>query len=181
MSSSDKIRFLAISGSLRSVSSNLSLLRAMAALAPDNVEISLYESVGILPHFNPDLDNATPPEAVIGFRAKLKAADAVLISSPEYAHGVPGALKNALDWIVGSGEFMYKPVGLMNASPTSRYAQASLAETLTVMMARVTTYPVPHITGKTDEAIILANPVVCNELLRAISELSDAVRENREN
>jgi len=139
--------------------------------------VVIWNGLGDLPHFNPDLDNATPPAAVAEFRMKLTEADAVLISSPEYAHGVPGVLKNALDWVVGSGEFVYKPVSLINASPRSTHAQASLTETLTVMTATLVpdacrSLPVP---GKSiDEAGILASPEVAGALRSAIEALVQA-------
>src|SRR5262249_3208682 len=98
---------------------------------------AIYEHVGQLPPFNPDLDTDRPPTPVSAFRAALQSADAVLLSSPEYAHGVPGVLKNALDWIVGSGELVDKPIALVNASTRATHAWASLRETLTVMSARV--------------------------------------------
>jgi chromate reductase, NAD(P)H dehydrogenase (quinone) len=128
------IHVLAISGSLRQASSNSTLLRIAATVAPAGCEVAIYDGIGDLPHFNPDLDGAEPP-AVLDFRARLQGVDGVLISSPEYAHGVPGVIKNALDWIVGSGEFMEKPVALLNASALSRFAHPQLAETLTVMGA----------------------------------------------
>jgi chromate reductase len=130
---------LALSGSLRVGSSNAALLRAAIALAPPSLSIALDEqSIGALPHFSPDLDSDDPPAAVRAFRQRLGAAEGVIVCSPEYAHGVPGALKNALDWIVSSGELMDKPVLLVNASPAGgQYAQAALAETLTVMSAVV--------------------------------------------
>ena len=96
------MRILAISGSLRAASSNTALLRAAGALAPEGVEVVLYEGLAGLPHFNPDLDDldtGTAPPAVVGFRSRLDASDGVSISSPEYAHGVPGAMKNAIDWV----------------------------------------------------------------------------------
>jgi len=128
-----RVGILAVSGSLRTASSNTALVRAAAASAPQNVAVRLYSDLAELPHFNPDLDGDTPPTAVAQFRSQLAACDAVLISSPEYAHGVPGALKNALDWVVGSGELVGQPVALINTSPRATHAQASLAETLTVM------------------------------------------------
>lgn len=130
------IRILAISGSLRARSSNTTVLLAAGMLAPEGVSISLYDGLARLPHFNPD-DEAAAGPAVREFQARLRESDAVLISSPEYAHGVPGVLKNALDWIVGSGELVDKPVALINASPQSTYACASLIETISVMSARV--------------------------------------------
>lgn len=131
------MQFLAISGSLRAASTNSSLLRAAAILAPADVTINLYDELGSLPHFNPDMDNAPPPNSISRFRQQLRSAAGVIISTPEYAHGVPGALKNALDWLVASGELYEKPVALFSASPRATYAHASLAETLNVMTARI--------------------------------------------
>jgi len=131
------LRILAISGSLRRASSNTALVHATMALAPEGLEVRVYAQLAQLPPFNPDLDGEQPPTVVTQFRSALEASAAVLISSPEYAHGVPGALKNALDWIVGSGEIVGKPVALVNASPRATHAHASLVETLRVMSADV--------------------------------------------
>jgi chromate reductase len=131
------MRILTISGSLRNGSSNAELLRAAAMIAPAGVEIVAYAGIGALPHFNPDLDEGRPPDGVATFRAEVARADALMISSPEYAHGVPGTLKNALDWLVGGVEINGKRVALVNASARASHAQASLQETLTVMGATV--------------------------------------------
>ena len=137
MDRTDNVRILAISGSLRRTSSNSALVAAVACLAPATVEVVIYTELETLPPFNPDLDGDNPPAAIGRFRRALESCDAVLISSPEYAHGVPGALKNALDWLVGSGELVNKPIALINASGRATHAWASLAETLTVMSAHV--------------------------------------------
>lgn len=131
------LQILAISGSLRSLSSNTALLRLCAEVAPSDVVVTLYDGVGSLPHFNPDDDVGEPPAAVLALRARIAAADGLLICSPEYAHGVPGSLKNALDWLVSSVEFPHKPVALINASSMATHAQASLTETLGLMTARI--------------------------------------------
>ncbi len=134
------MKIIAICGSLRAQSSNRALLRAAAKLAPEGMEITIYEGLAGLPHFNPDDDEegGTPPPAVAELRSLLAAADGILISSPEYAHGVPGALKNALDWLVSDGALVDKPIALISASPVGgQYAQASLVETLTIMNWRV--------------------------------------------
>src|SRR5689334_14942965 len=115
------IQVLAISGSLRGNSSNTIVLKAAALLAPDSVSISHYGGLGSLPHFNPDLEGHEG-YAVADFRRQLQTSRAVLICSPEYAHGVPGVMKNALDWVVSSGELVDKPVALINASPRSTFA-----------------------------------------------------------
>ena len=131
------MRILAISGSLRAASINTALMNATAVLAPKNVEVIVFGRLGDLPHFNPDLDREPAPLAVVEFRSQLRESAGAIISSPEYAHGVPGVLKNALDWLVASGELYEKPVALFSASPRATYAQASLTETLNVMMAKV--------------------------------------------
>src|SRR5260370_32631943 len=131
------MRILAISGSLRSTSSNTAVLRAARTLAPPSVDIILYESLGALPHFNPDLDGDKPPQSVLELRSEVGRADGLLISSPEYAHGVPGSLKNALDWLVASVEFPGKAVALLNTAPRSTHAGAQLTEILTTMSARL--------------------------------------------
>ena len=164
-----------MSGSLRSASSNTAVLQGAAQLAPDGLEIRIWDGLGNLPHFNPDLDTEPPPAPVAEFRRALRAADAVMISSPEYAHGVPGVLKNALDWVVGSGEFIDKPVALINASPHANIAQTSLAETLRTMTARVVpeaSVTLPIASGKPTVPQILASPEIAGALRSAISALA---------
>ena len=131
------MRILAISGSLRSQSTNTALLRAAALVAPSPIDLVLYDQMETLPPFNPDLDVDSGLEPVSRFRAELRDSSAVFFSTPEYAHGIPGSLKNALDWVVGSGELSGKPVALMNASARGEYAQAALREVLKTMDARL--------------------------------------------
>jgi NAD(P)H-dependent FMN reductase len=135
------MHILAISGSLKSTSTNSALLRASAAIAPDGMSFTFFDQqIGELPHFRPDLDEEgmTAPAAVAAFRGELARADGVLISCPEYAHGVPGSFKNALDWIVSSGELSKKPVALLMASPSgAAQAWAALTPTLVVMEANL--------------------------------------------
>lgn len=131
------MRLLALCGSLRAKSSNRTLLEGAAMLTPEEVTLTIYEGLATLPQFNPDIEDEDAPDSVVAFREALNNADGVIISSPEYAHGVPGALKNALDWVVGTSELVEKPVALFNASPRSTFAVANLNETLTVMSARL--------------------------------------------
>jgi chromate reductase len=166
------MKLLAISGSLRQVSSNTALLRAAAALAPEGVEIVLYDGLGGLPHFNPDLEEDEPP-VVTAFRVLVREADGLLISSPEYAHGVPGVLKNALDWLVGGSEFVGKPVALFNASsPASPYAQASLMETVRIMSGHLVeeAFVEVNLRGKNmDEQAIAAHPEISAAVLEGLA------------
>lgn len=127
---------LALSGSLRAASYNTALLRACARLAPAGLHISLYEGLAGLPLFNPDLDEE-PPMAARHLRERATRAEVVIIASPEYAHGVTGVIKNALDWLVGCEAFVDKPVVILNASPRSLHADPALRETVRMMSARL--------------------------------------------
>ena len=168
------MRILAISGSLRAASSNTALVEAAALLALPNAAVTLYTGLGELPHFNPDLDGDTPPPAVADLRAQIQSADALLVCSPEYVHGIPGSLKNALDWIVSSGELMHKPLALINISPRSMFAQAQLTEILMTMMARIVpeASPTLPLAGKNlDAAGIAANLEFAAPLRAALTAL----------
>ena len=105
---------LGLSGSLRAASSNTAVLAAAQALAPPGMTIAICDDLGGLPFFNPDLEGDRLPVSVAAFRQKIGTADGLLISSPEYAHGISGLLKNALDWLVPSLEFPNKPVAVVN-------------------------------------------------------------------
>jgi len=173
------VRVLAVSGSLRAASSNTAVLHAMVALAPDDVTVAVYDRLAELPPFNPDLDveGATPPAVVADLRARIGAADAIVISSPEYAHGVPGALKNALDWLVSSLEFPGKPVALVNVSARSVHAQAQLTEILTTMSARLVapaSLTLPLDGRRLDAAEMRADPEIAAALTAAIDALARA-------
>ncbi|NHZ83680.1 FMN reductase [Massilia sp. CCM 8695] len=167
---------IALSGSLRRDSANTALLRAAVALAPPGARVVLYDGTHMLPFFNPDIE-ADPPPAVHELRALLSAADGVIVASPEYAHGVPGAFKNMLDWLVGCAELSSKPVALINTSARAVHAQASLAEILTTMGWRVIAAASPVIAVANrgfDQAHIAADPALAGALLGAIGALVQA-------
>jgi chromate reductase, NAD(P)H dehydrogenase (quinone) len=168
---------LAISGSLRQVSSNTSLLLAAINLSPPTVEMNLYNGLGDLPHFNPDLETTEIP-AVMDWKAQVKWADGLLICSPEYAHGVPGVLKNALDWLVSDEDFAGKPIALLNASHRATHAQASLVEILTTMAGRIVpeaSVAMPLQGKNLDAAGILADPELVGVLRKAMEHFVKAI------
>jgi NAD(P)H-dependent FMN reductase len=127
------MRIVGVCGSLQRSSSNRSLLAAVAAGAPEDVDVVLFEGLRGLPPFDPDLDAAGPPDEVHAWRRALAEADAVLVASPEYGHSLPGVLKNAIDWVIGSGELYRKVVAITAAvAHPSRGLRglAALAQTL---------------------------------------------------
>jgi chromate reductase, NAD(P)H dehydrogenase (quinone) len=177
------MKILAISGSLRAGSSNTAVLRAAARLAPAGVDIALYEGIAGLPFFNPDLDGDRVPAAVAAFRELIGDADGILISSPEYARGVAGVLKNALDWLVASFEFPNKPVALINTSPRATHALAALTLTLETMSAKLVgdaSITLPLLGTANDEMSIVADNELAEPLRTAITRFAAAIQSLRE-
>jgi NAD(P)H-dependent FMN reductase len=179
------MRFLAVSGSLRAVSKNGALLDAARRLAPPGVELVVYDGLASLPHFNPDLDLPSGdglPARVAELRALVGLVDAIIISSPEYAHGVPGSLKNALDWLVGGSEFPGKAVALLNDSPRATHAQAALAETVRTMSGRLVdeaSIAVPLLASGLDAAGIVARPELAEPVRAALAAFVRAIEAGR--
>ena len=175
MTQSVPLRILAVSGSLRAKSINTAVLSALQSLAPANVAVTIYRGLDDLPHFNPDQDSATPPAAVAAWREAVTSATALVICTPEYAHGVPGMLKNAFDWLVSYEPFLHKPVALINARPGATLALASLRETLSVMNARLlddASVTLPLTSNALDVAALLALPGVRAQLETALGALA---------
>jgi chromate reductase, NAD(P)H dehydrogenase (quinone) len=173
------VKLLALSGSLRAASTNTATLEALSALAPADIEILLYRDLGALPLFNPDDDEIAPPQSVAALRALVGSAAGLIIAAPEYAHGVPGAFKNALDWLVASDSFPGKPVAMINTAPRSFHAQSALRETLATMSARLIpeAFVALPLTGKTvDAADIAANPRFAAALRAALDAFVEAIR-----
>jgi chromate reductase, NAD(P)H dehydrogenase (quinone) len=126
------LKLFALSGSLRSKSSNTLLIDRVAELADNKIAIDLFTDLHRLPHFNPDnepSDNAFVQDLI----RRMRAADGFVVSTPEYAHGVPGSLKNALDWLVGTDAFIEKPFAILRACDRSIHAIDSPIEILTTM------------------------------------------------
>jgi len=128
---------LAICGSIKARSSQQLYLNALEKLLPEDYKLSRYPSISILPHFNPDLNLQTVPPEVEKIRKQIVQADGVLICTPEYAMGIPGSLKNVLDWSVSSASFSKKPVLALVASVQGEKAYQSLIDVLTVIEVKV--------------------------------------------
>ena len=176
------VHILCISGSLRSASQNTAILRAAIRLAPGDCEVTLCPGLGDLPLFNPDREEEEIP-SVNAFRSRIQSSDGILIASPEYAHGITGTLKNALDWVVGTGEFVRKPVAILNASIRATHACASLGEILSVMdaiLVQKASVTLPLSSNRIDEAGIISNPFISRVLSQAIVALCDSIREIRQ-
>lgn len=171
------MKILAISGSLRAASINSALLRTAARLAPPEMEITVCSVVGELPLFNPDLESDAPP-SVTRLRDQVAKSDALLIASPEYAHGVTGAIKNTLDWLVSCEVFVNKPVAVLNASPRAHHADAALRETLKTMSAVIVesaSQTIPLLGANIAESDMAETPAIAHAIRASLAALYGAV------
>ena len=168
---------LGVSGSVRAASTNSALLRAAAAAAPSGTTIALYAGLGSLPIFDPDLDQPPGPLVVRELRRQVQEADGLVIACPEYAHGIPGGLKNALDWLVSGSEMPGKPVALFHASTRSSHGRQALAEVLRTMSAvLVSTFTLPLLgLDPASVALTLSDPVAGASLRAAVLEFTAGI------
>jgi chromate reductase len=164
------MKILALCGSLRTVSSNRAALEAAILLAPPGTEVTIFDGIDKLPHFNPDLDQDPLPDKVAELRRLIGECDRLLISSPEYARGLAGSLKNALDWLVSSLEFPETEVVPINTSQRATEAQAQLRLVLATMSADLReTITLPLLGRPIDAAGIVADPELSAALRAALA------------
>jgi NAD(P)H-dependent FMN reductase len=126
------VQVLLLCGSVRKGSSNEAMLRLVQEVVGEPDSAVFYDGLGELPHFNPDLDADPLPESVVKLRRAIAEADAVLVSTPEYAGTLPGSFKNLLDWTVGGTEICDKPTGWINAANPGR-GEGAIATLRTVL------------------------------------------------
>lgn len=165
---------LALSGSLRRASVNSAALRAAAvAAARSGITVTIADVVRELPHFDPDLEQ-TPPDVVLRFRAECETAGGVLLSVPEYAFGIPGALKNALDWTVGAGSLYRKPITALDVAPPGRGGSVRYALDLVLkaLDADVVHRSLLISHADRDASGEIASPEIAEELYAIVSELA---------
>ncbi|MFT4183487.1 MAG: NADPH-dependent FMN reductase [Rhizobium sp.] len=144
----------ALCGSQRQASTSRRLLEALHAASPDGVSIEICDLIGDLPIFNPDDEGERTPAIVAAFAAKIRDADGLIVSCPEYVHGIPGGFKNALDWLVSRDEVPFKPLMFAHASHRGDLVLEQLDEVLRTMSLRIVAEAflrVP-IAGKSEEA-----------------------------
>jgi len=175
------IRILAISGSLRPGSSADAVITAAISRFPPQATVVRYEGLAGLPHFN---DSQSPPQQVIDFRQQIALADGVLIVSPEYAFGVPGSLKNALDWTVSSGEWVNKPLALITAATGGQNAHAAWQLIFTALSANLApgaALLISFIRSKMSAAAIVTDPATLDDIGKVTSVLVKTIETSRQN
>ena len=165
------MKILGISGSLRVTSSNNAILNFVAKLFPKSVEFNIYKGLKNIPAFD---DSDEPSNEVIEFRNMIREANGVIICQPEYAFGVAGSLKNALDWTVLSGELVGKPVALITAATGGDKAHAALLLTLKALSSKVVdaaTLLIPFVRTKLNDK----GEVTSHEIIKALSGVVNAL------
>ena len=174
------IEIFALSGSLRAASTNSALVAALAQNAPSGCRVSVYDGLGRLPIFNPDDEGERTPQEASRLIDAVTRADGVIISCPEYAHGVPGGLKNALDWLVSRDAAVAKPAMLAHASPRSLFARTALAEIVRTMSFALYEEAVCEIAllGRKPPEVeaILAEPMNVQAMRDALSAFAEFIR-----
>jgi NAD(P)H-dependent FMN reductase len=174
------IRILCLCGSLRRASYNAALIRALPRLAPDTVRFIEFNEVGVLPLFNPDREDEKIP-SVEKLKREIASANGLIIASPEYAHGISGVIKNALDWLVSSEDFPGMPIALINTSPRATHAQEALREVLKTMSGVVVEsacVSIPLLGSNFDENGIVNHPSISTEVRNALTCFVDWIYGN---
>ncbi|MBK0030770.1 NAD(P)H-dependent oxidoreductase [Erwinia sp. S43] len=177
---------LGISGSIRAASINSAFLRAMSLLCPAGITFEIYDGLDKIPLFNVDHESVQNP-AVDHWRNALSRADLVVVASPKYAHGVTGVMKNALDWIVSSGELLDKPLSLPNLSVRAHLAHSQLSETLSVMGAVLreeccpgATLAAPYTLPDATEFVLIENAEICSRIHDLWRNIESAISRTNE-
>lgn len=153
-----KTRIVGVCGSLQARSTNRAILDLARTRAPDGVEVAVFDSLAGIPAFNPDIDPAPP--SVNEWRNCIRTADALLIATPEYAYGVPGTLKNALDWLVGSGDLYGKTAAVVSAAPAPERGQHARADLERTVQAQGAVIAVSRTIARGDDAEIAVDEIV---------------------
>ena len=173
---------LAITGSTRKNSYNTALLRAVSHYSSDQSTVSLFDSIDQIPLFDPEVEDAFIPQEVQHLISRLREADAVIISSPEYAHGMTGAVKNLLDWLVASDALVLKPVMVCSVSTSGLggvRAYYSLTQTLVAMNTHVvidSSLLVPYANSKFDDQLKLIDPITIKSIDLSLLTLERVIK-----
>lgn len=177
---SPKKKIFAISGSTRSNSSNLKILKQIAELSTALFEVKIFESLAEIPHFNPDLDTKNPPQQVTNFRNEIKNADGVIICTPEYVFSLPGSLKNALEWCVSTTIFSKKKVGLITASASGEKGHEELQlimKTIEANFNEDTSLLIQGVRGKVNAEGTIVDNLTLKQIQKFIVAFDNLLRE----
>ena len=176
----DEVRILGFAGSLRRASYNRGLIRAAIELAATGIIVEVFD-LNDVPLYNQDVEDAGEPASVVSLKAAMARSDALLVATPEYNHGIPGVLKNAIDWASrprATSPLRDKPVAIMGASPgrgSTARAQAQLREAFVFTGACV--MPLPELmVGAAGEHFDKDGNLIDSAVRESLGDLLEALR-----
>ncbi|HEY2722215.1 MAG TPA: NAD(P)H-dependent oxidoreductase [Chitinophagaceae bacterium] len=160
-------KIFAISGSASRDSANLKLLNQLTTQVAEELELTIFDRLSTLPHFDPELSIENTPIEIINFRKSIEEADAVIICTPEYIYSIPSGLKNAIEWCVSTTIFSEKPLGIITASANGEKGHEELQlimKTVNALFSDHTVLLIPGIKGKISESGVISDEKTANEL-----------------
>jgi chromate reductase, NAD(P)H dehydrogenase (quinone) len=170
-----KKNIFAINGSASSNSSNLRIIELIARMTRNEFQLTIFNELKSLPHFDPELSADNPPKEIVDFRRTIEKADAIIICAPEYVYSIPSGLKNAIEWCIATTVFTDKPTGLITAAAGGEKAHQELQLIMKTAMTRFTdetTLLIRGVKGKFD----LHGNLTDNETMEKLKGFIDAVR-----
>jgi chromate reductase len=168
------MQILMLVGSLRAGSWTGQVAEAIAELLPSDVEASVYDGIGSLPHYDQDLDGEQAPESVVAFRAAVAAADALVVATPEYNGSITGVLKNAIDWASrprGSAALAGKAAAVVSVSPSPRGAQWAREDLVKILRVAGATPLEPAVGVATVHDVLEDGAVADRDVRRSLESL----------
>jgi chromate reductase len=171
----------AIIGSASQNSSNLALVKQVAALTANDFAFTIFDNLKELPHFDPELSLDKTPKIILDFRESINKADGILICTPEYVFSVPSGLKNAIEWCVSTIVFSGKPIGLITASANGQKGHEELKlimKTVDTKFTEQTTLLIHGIKGKMDKHGKISDARTQNDLSNFINAFKELIRNN---
>ena len=176
----DKKNIFVINGSASKNSSNEKLIDNFANLTKDYFNLTVFNHLKTLPHFDPELSIDNTPKIIVEFRAAIKNADGILICTPEYIFSIPGGLKNAIEWCVSTAVFSDKPIGLITASASGQKGHEELQLIMKTLMTKFsdeTTLLIQGVKGKINEQ----GEITDSKTLEDLTDFIDAYKAQIEN
>lgn len=175
----NRIKIFVINGSASENSANQKLIDRFVGLTEDYFDVTVFNGLKTLPHFNPELSIDGTPKAVLNFRDSIKNADGILICTPEYVFSIPSGLKNAIEWCVSTTVFSDKPLGLITASAHGEKGHEELQLIMKTIMTKFTaetTLVIQGVKGKLNEQGEIINSKTLEDLNKFIEAFKTLVK-----
>ena len=175
----EKKNVFVIVGSASKNSANQKLVDSFADLSQDDFNVTIFNELKTLPHFDPELSIDSPPKLIADFRSAIDRADGIIICTPEYVFSIPSGLKNAIEWCVSTTVFSDKPIGLITASADGRKTHQELQLIMKTIMTKFTdetTLLIQGVKGKINEKGIITDSKTKDDLTRFVTAYKTLIK-----